>query len=87
MSDMVRQAGSVIEVDTECIHCGYNLRGLTRDGRCPECSAPTDDPLRGNLLRHADPDRLDRVSFGAFMNRLQPLHKTRERRTTGSIRR
>ena len=69
MSDMVRQAGSVIEVDTECIHCGYNLRGLTNEGRCPECGSPVDDSLRGNLLRHADPDWLDRLRFGASLKR------------------
>ena len=23
--------------DTECIGCGYNLRGLTAGGNCPEC--------------------------------------------------
>jgi hypothetical protein len=27
----------VIVVDTSCRRCGYNLRGLHRDGRCPEC--------------------------------------------------
>jgi hypothetical protein len=26
-----------IAADLTCIFCGYNLRGLSRDGRCPEC--------------------------------------------------
>jgi hypothetical protein len=28
-----------VEVDRECLKCGYNLRGL-RDPRCPECGTP-----------------------------------------------
>jgi uncharacterized repeat protein (TIGR04138 family) len=28
-----------IDIDLGCIHCTYNLRGLTFDGRCPECGA------------------------------------------------
>lgn len=39
-----------IEEDVECPDCGYNLRGLRMDGRCPECGRPTIDtfarPLR-----------------------------------------
>lgn len=27
----------VFETDHRCTHCGYNLRGLPRGGRCPEC--------------------------------------------------
>ncbi len=29
--------GGVIEENQRCTHCGYNLRGLVRGGRCPEC--------------------------------------------------
>src|SRR4051794_27404884 len=28
-----------IEIDLPCAGCKYNLRGLTTDGRCPECGA------------------------------------------------
>src|SRR5690606_16268158 len=39
-----------IEQDVPCPDCGYNLRGLRMDGRCPECGRPTIDtfarPLR-----------------------------------------
>jgi len=31
--------------DTPCIHCGYFLRTLSRDGRCPECGQPVADSL------------------------------------------
>ena len=40
-----------IERDTPCPGCGYNLRGLRLDGRCPECGRPAIDtfarPLAG----------------------------------------
>lgn len=29
-----------IDADITCIHCGYNLRTLPRDGNCPECASP-----------------------------------------------
>ena len=39
-----------IEDDVACPACGYNLRGLRMDGRCPECGRPAIDtfarPLR-----------------------------------------
>jgi hypothetical protein len=39
-----------IEQDVPCPDCGYNLRGLRLDGKCPECGRPTIDtfarPLR-----------------------------------------
>lgn len=28
-----------INIDVPCASCGYNLRGLAGDGRCPECGA------------------------------------------------
>ena len=30
---------AISHTDLHCIACGYNLRGLPVDGRCPECSA------------------------------------------------
>ena len=32
-----------IEQDTPCPDCGYNLRGMRLDARCPECGRPTID--------------------------------------------
>ena len=32
--------------DYGCIHCNYNLRGLTLDHNCPECGNPVLDSLR-----------------------------------------
>jgi hypothetical protein len=36
--------------DVPCLNCGYNLRGLPSDGACPECGAPVQRSLQGNLL-------------------------------------
>ncbi|MBN2445830.1 MAG: hypothetical protein JXO22_03850 [Phycisphaerae bacterium] len=34
---------NTIDHDLWCIRCGYNLRTLDRDGRCPECNAAVAD--------------------------------------------
>jgi uncharacterized repeat protein (TIGR04138 family) len=31
--------------DLPCVECGYNLRGLASDGRCPECGADVADSI------------------------------------------
>jgi hypothetical protein len=38
-----------------CLRCGYNLRALSKDSRCPECSTPVASSLNPTLLRYADP--------------------------------
>ncbi|UCC31092.1 MAG: hypothetical protein JSU86_02210 [Phycisphaerales bacterium] len=50
--------------DLLCIHCGYNLRGLSPGGRCPECGTPIGQSLRGDLLSSADPEWLARIHRG-----------------------
>ena len=57
----------VITDDHSCIHCGYNLRGLGRDGRCPECFTPIGQSVHGNLLRYADAAWLDKLRFGTVL--------------------
>ena len=32
-------AEAVVKQDTACVRCGYNLRTLSREGKCPECGA------------------------------------------------
>lgn len=34
-----------IRADTRCHRCGYLLRGLKPDGKCPECSFPIRDSI------------------------------------------
>lgn len=39
-----RLPGVTIDFDRACIGCGYNLKGLTTDGQCPECGLPVRMP-------------------------------------------
>ena len=50
--------------DLPCIHCGYNLRGLATDGRCPECGTSIARSIHGDLLSWADPLWLKRIDRG-----------------------
>ncbi len=47
-------AGRVAQ-DVPCRTCGYNLRGLSPDGQCPECGAAVGRSIHGDLLRYSDP--------------------------------
>ncbi len=42
-----------IEDDLCCVHCGYNLRGLTKRHRCPECGTPAGFSVKGGQLKYA----------------------------------
>src|SRR6185436_14704958 len=44
-----------LDQNLPCLRCGYNLRTLPADSRCPECSTPISSSLNPNLLRYADP--------------------------------
>jgi hypothetical protein len=44
-----------VDADIPCRKCGYNLRGLAVDGRCPECATPVGVSINGELLRYSDP--------------------------------
>ena len=35
-----------ISTDMYCIECNYNLRTLSRDGRCPECGTPVIETIQ-----------------------------------------
>lgn len=39
----------------DCRGCGYNLQGLTPQGKCPECSMPIERSIHGDELRFSDP--------------------------------
>ncbi len=48
-----------------CHGCGYNLQGLPRDGRCPECHAPAWVAAAGDALQFADPSWVRALVGGA----------------------
>lgn len=50
--------------DIPCRKCAYNLRGLSPEGRCPECGTAVGLSTLGDLLRFADPDWLRTVARG-----------------------
>ena len=56
-----------IDDDLECVHCGYNLRGLTKKHRCPECGTPAGMSLQGDLLQYASAPWLKSVRNGLAM--------------------
>lgn len=41
---------AITPADTKCVNCGYWLRGLTVDGRCPECGALIKISLNRRLI-------------------------------------
>jgi hypothetical protein len=53
-----------ISEDKICIDCGYNLRGLNTDGRCPECGGEVAASLRGHELHYASLPWLHSVRRG-----------------------
>jgi|GEM_PF-3715042 len=54
---------ATIDHDLPCIHCGYNLRTLAHNARCPECGAAVADSLDGQLGQSP----LRRVRIGTML--------------------
>jgi predicted Zn-ribbon and HTH transcriptional regulator len=55
---------TVLDQDTRCRACGYNLRGLARSGLCPECAAPIAISAREDFLCFAEPRYVGRLARG-----------------------
>ncbi len=53
--------------DVPCLNCGYNLRGLQEDGRCPECGTQVERSLKGNLLIYSSLEHLANLHTGVFL--------------------
>jgi hypothetical protein len=51
-------------MDIACVSCGYNLRGLSPDGRCPECGTAIGRSTRGDYLRFCDPGWVETLASG-----------------------
>src|SRR5687767_5429673 len=64
---MTAIAEDIIASDIPCRRCGYNLRGLSEAGLCPECGTAVGLSIKGDLLRYADPQWLRRVQVGLWL--------------------
>ena len=53
--------------DVFCHNCDYNLRGLPRDGRCPECGEAIEPSLAPTCLRYSEPRWLRKLVAGAVL--------------------
>lgn len=53
-----------IDADLTCRKCTYNLRGLSAEGRCPECGTAVGWSLHGDLLQFSDPDWVEKLASG-----------------------
>ena len=58
--------GHLLE-DRFCHRCGYNLRGLEVEGRCPECGLAVRESLGSDSLRTADRGWLRTVRRGWWL--------------------
>ena len=63
-SPVLFDEAGVIIADTACRRCGYNLRGLHQDSRCPECGTPIGLSTHGDLLRFSDPEWVEKLALG-----------------------
>jgi hypothetical protein len=57
----------ILATDWLCVRCGYNLRGLNRSGRCPECNTPIPRSLRTRYLAGSSHHWLRDVRDGALV--------------------
>ncbi len=56
-----------IAADVPCRQCQYNLRGLDREGRCPECGGAVASSLQSDRLRFANPRWVATLARGSRM--------------------
>ncbi len=54
----------MVEADTPCVNCNYNLRDQPISGQCPECGTPVVCSGQAVGVRDADPCWAKRVSLG-----------------------
>jgi hypothetical protein len=53
--------------DLTCVQCGYDLRGLSPTGVCPECGTAVERSLQGTLLRFSSPDYVANLYRGLWL--------------------
>jgi len=58
---------ATLDRDVTCLNCGYNLRGVSPAGDCPECGMRIAVALREDYLADAPKDWLRRLRGGATL--------------------
>jgi hypothetical protein len=58
-------ADGFINIDIACRTCGYDLRALSADAKCPECGTDVVGSLQDEQLSNADPAWVKQLSRGA----------------------
>lgn len=67
MSETPPAGPGIVETARPCRGCGYELRGLSVAGACPECGTPVARSLMGDLLAHASPEYVRSLHRGAVL--------------------
>jgi hypothetical protein len=62
-----------LELDVQCLHCGYNLRTLALDALCPECGQPVLHSLARRPFGPINRRTLRRVALGLLLAPLTSL--------------
>jgi hypothetical protein len=62
-----------LELDVQCLHCGYNLHTLPLDSRCPECGQPVLHSLARRPFGPVSRRTLRRVALGLLLAPLTSL--------------
>ena len=61
-----------IESDLPCAACGYNLRTILINGRCPECGTEVAETLKSGILACSSPRWLRNIGAGCVLLLLAP---------------
>ncbi len=61
------RTGDIVADDRPCMGCSYNLRGLRRDGACPECGALVARSMFPSLLAAGERKHIARLRLGAAL--------------------
>src|SRR5436190_21742856 len=75
----------IIDQERFCIGCGYNLRTLHWQAKCPECGRAVLDAL-GQTLQSADVDWLRSLFLGMVLLEIHPVLALAAALATGHLR-